>query len=153
MIQRIQSLLLFAASILLAAASFLPIYLGNSNVDLYLDYFIQSVTLNGIGVQKNHYYLYALVAICAALNFYAIFLYKNRGKQIRITSLIILLICVLIGINSYLIYSIKKNAFLEVNENYSYGFILPLIALVFNIIAIQLIKKDEALVRSVDRIR
>ena len=81
----------------------------------------------------------------------AIFRFKNRKTQIWITIVNIFFLLVLWGLMFYDVLSGAKS----VSGIYSFRFYFtfPLIAVVFNYMAIRAIKKDEMLVRSVDRIR
>lgn len=152
MIQRIQTVYLLLAAILMAVTVFSPI------VDLQS----QSVCLlNGLGCYVSdapthiNYLLWiasGLLAISTLITLVNIFSYKNRKKQIkmcRTTSLIIILLYVIIGI--YLFWA-NQTSSIELSS-LKYGIILPLIALILILLASSRIKSDEKLVQSLNRIR
>lgn len=74
-----------------------------------------------------------------------IFLYKNRNLQYRLCNLAIAAIIVLVSLMLY--------QFLEQFMVYSIHFAFPVIMLINVLLAMTYIKKDENLVKSIDRIR
>jgi hypothetical protein len=81
----------------------------------------------------------------------AIFLYKNRMLQVRLSNLNMLVICIFIGTVFYFADHSKSNEASIVH--YHAGCYFPLMQLVFTFLAIRAIRKDEQLVRSADRLR
>lgn len=152
MIQRIQTVYLLLTAILMAVTVFSPI-IDLQNQSIYL--------LNGLGCYISdapshiNYLLWialGLSAIAILVTLFNILSYKNRKRQIKLcktTSLTIILLYVIIGI--YLYCSILTIG-LELSY-FKYGFVLPLIALIFNLLASSRIKSDEKLVQSLNRIR
>lgn len=99
------------------------------------------------------WYLAGLASIAAILALISIFQYKLRSRQLLLNM-----------INSLVMVSLVATTFLTtngVNEaiqgqdggDYGIGFWSILVSMVMNMLANRFIKKDEALVRSVDRIR
>ena len=89
--------------------------------------------------------------VIALLAFITIFLYKKRKLQIKICYLILLLLVVL-----YVLDYISGRQYLPLTELFRtirYTFVFPLVAGIFVYLAIRSIKKDEKLVRSLDRLR
>ena len=85
-----------------------------------------------------------------ALTLYNIFKYKNRSLQIRANILAsLLLIGLYVAVFVYYLLIIPSDA----NFVFQWGLLLPLIAIIFLVLANKSIKSDEALVRSVDHIR
>lgn len=86
----------------------------------------------------------------AVLAFITIFLYKNRKNQFVINRLNIILNLILLGVFVYrsLILSGENN----ISEK-GIGMLLPIVSIVFLVLANRAIKKDEDLVKSVDRLR
>jgi len=79
-----------------------------------------------------------------------IFMYKNRNLQIKLNYLIIFASIVLLGLSIY------QNGFLSGEKQFSekdIKLLVPVISIVFLLIANKYIKRDERLVKSVDRIR
>ncbi len=124
MIQRIQTIYL----ILIAGIMLAMLFLSMSSIPMCL--------------------IYGLTAISA---FIAIFYYKKRTLQINICYLILGLI-VLSYVASFIITGLPTAESFS-NINSIIAITLPLIAIVFDLLAIQGIKKDEKLVRSLDRLR
>ena len=76
-----------------------------------------------------------------------------RMAQLKLGALNGLLMTGIIGLVVYLAMKNETKLLAGVAGQYKLGFILPAIAIVSNLIANRLIKRDEKLVRSVDKIR
>ncbi|MDD2612149.1 MAG: DUF4293 domain-containing protein [Bacteroidales bacterium] len=152
MIQRIQSLYLLLITALLIAVLFLPFGFLQTPAEMYeyTAFSIQQV-LTGEVYALPVWILAAVLIISAALSFLTIFLYKKRKVQIR------LCLCnELVLVLFYLIYAIFLFMFISKTgaENETcFGMALPLISIILNYMAVIAIRKDEALVKSWDRIR
>jgi len=95
------------------------------------------------------YYLAGSIAV-AVLIFINIFLYNNRKLQIKLNYLVIFVLIVLLGLSIYQV------GFLSGEKSFSekdIKLLVPVISIVFLLIANKYIKRDERLVKSVDRIR
>jgi uncharacterized membrane protein len=155
MIQRIQSIYLLAASLVLFALFLFPV-INN----LILNGHADSITVSGIyevinGVRTKTASLVTLsiaTVIVALLPLAGIFLYKNRKQQSSYCYIVIVLI---IGYSFYVAETVKEIAGnTQVRpENFSIGAILSPLAIVLIFFAIRGINKDEKLVRSADRLR
>ena len=81
-----------------------------------------------------------------------IFLYQNRKLQMRVV--IFSVAALVVGIAFCLIYYLNHSAGLESTEvNDGFGLYLPVLGLIFTLVAYRFINKDEKLVRSMDRLR
>ena len=130
MIQRIQSVYLFFVFCLMAILVFVPFYPS-------------SIFMTGF----NSGY-FAAVAIAVIIT---IFLYKKRKLQIKICYIILFLLVLI-----YVVNLIFAQQCLPIATFFQYArltFIFPFISLIFIYLAIRGIKKDEKLVRSLDRLR
>ncbi len=79
-----------------------------------------------------------------------IFLYKNRKLQIKLNNLTIFVLIVLLGLSIYQVGLLSgEKSFSEKDIK----LLVPVISIVFLLIANKYIKRDERLVKSVDRIR
>ena len=58
-----------------------------------------------------------------------------------------------LGLAVYFTFSMEKMVTFSEQGTYEFGMYLPALALIFNLLANRFIRKDEALIRSVDRIR
>jgi hypothetical protein len=84
----------------------------------------------------------------------ALFLYKKRPVQLRITRLGFLVNLSFIVYLFFAIDSVHTKLYGdEVDILYHAGFYMPVVALTFLFLSIRGIKKDEALIKSLDRIR
>ncbi len=141
MIQRIQSVWLLLAAACAVLMFILPFYGGTNPAGLVIE------------LRANKYFLLMLVAgLVALLPFMAIFLYKNRSTQGKLVWLSILL-DIGLGILTY-VYSSRfggENNFLS--GGYKIASVLPIIILVFLILAWRGISADNKLIKSVDRLR
>ena len=150
MIQRIQSLFLLGVVILSIVLMYVPVYeLVNENVPL--------TPPDGTEVANTTFTIFnsAILAIIngavCALALVSIFLYKNRNLQGRAINLALLLTCGLIGLLFFSADSMSTT--LQAKVHYLYGTYIPVILAIFLFAAIRYIKRDEALVRSADRLR
>lgn len=80
---------------------------------------------------------------------YAIFQFKNRKLQFVLGRLIILINLFLLGILIYLSLNLPG----EVSSEKGIGMFIPTVAILVSVLANKAIKKDEDLVKSVDRLR
>lgn len=86
----------------------------------------------------------------AALSVLSIFMYKNRKSQFMLGRLNIILNFILLGFFVY--QSLNLSGETAVSEK-GIGMFIPIISIVFLALANKAIKKDEDLVKSVDRLR
>ncbi len=155
MIQRIQSVYLLAASLVLFGLFLFPV-INN----LILDGHADSITvagiyevINGVRTKTSSLVTLSLVTVIAALlPLVGIFLYRDRKRQSAYCYIVVVLI---IGYSFYLTETVKPiagNITLR-TENYGLGMILPSLAIVLVFFAIRGINRDEKLVRSAERLR
>jgi hypothetical protein len=155
MIQRIQSLLLSGVVILLATNLLLPIWTASTDTShVIVDAFsIRFTQPEGLVPVKSTVYIAIVICLSIALSVFTISRYKNRPLQMILCNLLLLLVLGIIG--SYFIAIPAAKALMpEVLEgNYGIGYFLPIFSCLLILGARHFIKKDEDLVRSVDRIR
>jgi hypothetical protein len=158
MLQRIQTLYLSVVAIAGILLFFFP--LANYYHELHGNY---KFFLYGIKcmdpeplVRFNIFFTLPLVFLVVAsliLTVATIFLYKNRLLQIRLCAFNVLTNIVLIMV-IFFFYATRIKTMTQIEPEYNYaGMIMPLIALVFLVLANRAIRKDEAMVKSVDRLR
>jgi uncharacterized membrane protein YfcA len=151
MIQRIQSVYLFLAAAITLALFALPLF--------HLSAAGQVVTIYGCHVKPTidgiSTHIMVPVAIILSLSvlfsLYAIFLFKNRKKQILVIRINYLII--IAATASVIIMALRLSHLLQQSLKPSFGIILPLVVLILLNRAINGIKKDEELVKSADRLR
>lgn len=150
MIQRIQSVYLLAGIVLSIAIMFSTIfYVSGDGGTLVLGAFgIKDGSLDADLVPMIPVAI--LAGITIALQGYAIALFKNRKLQIHIIRISMLLTFLLIGFLGFVYYNLTQTG-LDVIP--FVGVMHAPLVVFADIMAIRGIKKDEALVKSVDRIR
>ena len=149
MIQRIQSIYLLLASLAGFGQFGLP-YLRTDSGD-------PSTTLPELTDQVYNPFdnigLLGLSILSGVISLIAIFMYSKRSVQRRVAggaALCSVLLAILLGLSVYKLLSI-----LPANSHVSYqaGIGLPVVALVLQWLAGRSIKKDDQLVKSMDRLR
>jgi len=153
MIQRIQSIYLFIASVLLFVTTLLPIShlvdpSSHSQVTIYA---LKIVTAEKVSHPFSIISTGILIYTSIIIGFITIMLFKRRKLQILITSLLMVftfLICNFIVANSFMLLPTSQALM-----SFEYISIFPLIALILFFLAFKAIKKDDKLVKSLDRIR
>jgi hypothetical protein len=158
MIQRIQTVYLSLTAIAIALLFAFPLAQFLSGNGAY----IFSVTglknmVPGEPPAFNTLIFLPMILVSAAvgiLSVFTIFQYKNRALQIRLTSVGVLsLIALIMGIFFLYIPMIEKTTGIIPDYSKAFGIYLPLVALVFLVLANRAIKRDDKLVRSADRLR
>ena len=134
MIQRIQTLYLLGA--LAADAGFY--FVGNSDSEVTADQW-------SLGAINRTLQLIIMVLVV-----WSIFKFKQRLHQFVLNRLSIILNFVLVGVFAY--QSLNLPGEISVSQK-GIGVLLPIISIVFLVLAKKAIKRDEDLVKSVDRLR
>ncbi len=145
MIQRIQTIFL-----LLAAIAFFLLF--------QFPFAVSNIANPGILADKDfdifdNIVLIVLTALGGLIALIAIFLYKNRPLQIRLSYLVIILGIILILVAAILFYNEAANIMDKVGISDGLGLFMPVLAFIFGFLAARYIRKDEKLVRSADRLR
>jgi len=136
MLQRIQTIYLLCAAGVSAGLIFV--------VELW-------ITETDVKVFANDViYVFATFLISAFLSLVTIFKYKNRKSQFMLGRLNIILNFFLLGFFVY--QSLNVSGETAVSEK-GIGMLLPIVSIVLLALANKAIKKDEDLVKSVDRLR
>ena len=155
MIQRIQTLYLLLATALMSLTLFLPLATiwegGNEMV-------VKAFFADGEMGFKAPLPIYMGIVLTAAtlLPLVTIFLFKKRLVQIRLcVSAIVLLLgsAGFIALYCYRLCDVLSEMFTNLNFTLGFASLMPVVAIIPVVLAIRGIAKDEALVRSLDRIR
>ena len=136
MIQRIQTIYLLLAAGISAGLIFV-FHLWTTKEDIKI--FAQDEIL-----------FFGLFLGSAVLSLISIFMFKNRKSQFVLGRLNILLNFILLGFFVYQSLNLSGEA--NVSEK-GIGILLPILSIVLLVLANKAIKKDEDLVKSVDRLR
>lgn len=153
MIQRIQTAFLIIATILLVFVALFPLaeLLGTASEAVYELSFKGLLSESAPSVDFSSLPLSILIALCLILTVVIIFLFKKRMIQIR---LCIINIVLLVGLNGLMLYYVREaQKLLHANASYSIIFIFPLVSAILVFLALRAIARDEALIRSLDRLR
>lgn len=158
MIQRVQTIFLFLVAVAMGVTIGTELWnqTGETQGDAWnlTAFTLSNLDANGEVIQSSSkWYLGALAAFAGLLAMISIFQYRTRSRQMLLNM-----------INSLVMVSLVAATFLTTNGinsaiqakdggSYEIGFWSILVAMVMNMLANRFIKKDEALVRSVDRIR
>lgn len=147
MIQRIQSIYLLLAAILMAVTACSPLLVVNATQELTP----MGITDAGVLI-KPTWGIVATAGLSALLSFVAIFFFKKRKKQASIVNGTIF--AILFFYATTLIYMLSYyDNFFSKDIAIAFGILLPVLAIVFLLLGKSKIKKDEKLVQSLNRIR
>jgi hypothetical protein len=160
MIQRIQTVFLFLLAAALVSLLFLPLWSkadATTSEEVVLtawniNSFMPADAVEGTPVKSSM--AIGLLAIAGAvIALYEIFQYKNRLTQMKLGLLNTLVLAALL-ITAYYYAEFVAGPMVEAKEgNFEAGFYMPVLALLLNALANRFIRRDENLVRSVDRLR
>lgn len=154
--QRIQTVYLIFVILALLAMLFLPLWIKEVTASSFtITALYANISDNGMDLIEYFPYTFISIAIVLAIliTIFEILQYKNRLTQMKLGALNSLMMSVVLGLSLYFIYSTDNSWNPEVPGSYQIGAFMPAFALVFNMLANRNIRKDEKLVRSVDRIR
>ncbi|MBP6064656.1 DUF4293 domain-containing protein [Bacteroides sp.] len=149
MIQRIQTIYLLLVAALLISSMCLPVgYFMGPDAALY--------TLKPLGIQVGEVFnstwgMFGILLLSTIIALCSVFLFKNRMLQIRMSIFnTILLVGYYLTFLAF-IYVLKDD--LDASYRLAWSLCLPLVAIIFNILAIRAIGRDEVMVRTADRLR
>lgn len=144
MIQRIQSIYLLIATLLSGGLIFLlKLWVNEQEADFFV---IDSFSSDSLLLKV----MAVLFFVSAVLTLIAIFQFKKRQLQFVLGRLSILINFIILGIVVY--FSQNLSGEIIVSEK-GIGLLIPILTILFVVIANKAIKKDEELVKSVDRLR
>ncbi|WP_115881062.1 DUF4293 domain-containing protein [Lutibacter oceani] len=144
MIQRVQTIYLLLATLFSGGLIFLlNLWTNNEGVKFFvIDSFSTNNTL--LNIMSVLFFISSLITIVA------IFQYKKRQLQFVLGRLTILINFILLGILVYFAQNLSGE--INVSEK-GIGLLIPIFTIVLVVLANKAIKKDEELVKSVDRLR
>lgn len=151
MIQRIQTIYLLVIAILAIVNLFFPLAVFQQGNELFTFDLTGVSAMNTGEIVYPTWGLFGLMAAIALIALVTIFLFKKRILQIRLCVFNMLLMLGFYAYFAYMAWDIKN----EVGADMSVKFALclPLVCLILNYLAIRNIGADEALVRSLERLR
>ncbi len=152
MIQRVQSIWLFLAGLTLFLLLILPILTKQTNNgELWLQVggiYQKSNTISQKTEANNM--LFGATIVVGLLCLGSIFAFKNRTMQKNIILLAIFLIVVLAALTAN--YALNIPGGID-GATFNAGAYLPVLSIIFCVLAFRGISKDEQLIRSADRLR
>ena len=101
----------------------------------------------------NTLYIGILAILTIALTIFTILKFTNRLLQIKLSLLCTLLLSALVGLMFIAIRTGNKMLTSPEEGSFKIGFYLPIACILLTLLATRFIRKDEELVRSVDRLR
>ncbi|SMD43188.1 protein of unknown function [Aquiflexum balticum DSM 16537] len=159
MIQRIQTVFLFLVAVSMVLVLIFPIWqqVNPSQTQMAT---LTAWNLNTIDVESGDVieselkiFIAILALVSMALALFSIFQYKNRTRQMFLNMMNSLAMVVNIGIIIWTSHSANELINPQVNGAFVLGFWAIFAGMIMNLLANRFIRKDEMLVRSVDRIR
>ena len=147
MIQRIQTVYIFIAAILVATLFKLKLADLSVNNEL-MEFYAKGITKGG-EILFDGLPILLFTGLIVLLHILVIFLYKKRILQIRILVFTIILLLGLFGMFFYFTYT----GFDGAKVAFKIPVAFPIVAVILDWLAIRAIGKDEALIRSLNRLR
>jgi hypothetical protein len=146
MIQRIQSIWLFLAAMLNGLLFLFPLYRYNYPNMLYSPWQYESV--------RNYIPLFIMAAVATVLPLVTIFFFGDRKRQKGMVWLSLLSIFAFIAVMLMRVSNLKNGKATITNFEYVLpGVLVTIGGIVFLILALRGINKDEKLIKSLDRLR
>ncbi len=143
MIQRIQTIYLLLIAGLMLAMLFMP--LGYAEEMVFTS---KAIIQKGIIVCST-WGTFTIISTVILNALISISLYKKRALQIRLSIINIFQMILIYGVFFFSYFSFLKDCKIQPAIALSF----PIIAIIFNLLAIRSIRKDEKLIKSLDRIR
>ena len=141
MIQRIQTLWLLLAGVAGLMTYKLPLWTGT----------LQDGSIKNFVGPESLLLFAAIVATCI-LGFVTIFLYKNRSTQKSLAILGVLLSLGIIALEFFIVDDYKTTGNYK-ESMWQFGAIMPILMTVFFFLAWQGIRRDEKMIKSLERLR
>ena len=154
MIQRIQTVYLLVATVLMALSLIMPIAVFQvSGAEFELGAF--SLHNDAVAYYNPVVWMGIILSAATMLPLVTIFLFKRRTLQIRLCAVeaVLLLGSLAFMAIFYFCSDTIFDGFDVQNEYFGMGAIMPVLSLILVVLAARAIFKDEVLVRSLDRIR
>jgi len=149
MIQRIQSVFLFASLCFLIPMFFAPIAVLVHETGEVIMFNLVGFYLNEAEFATHEYSIMLFGLLICALNLIIIFMYRNRILQIRLCIYNIILLIGLSGVVLFVLYNIHDIQTISFNM----PAVFPIIAIILHYLAFRGIRKDELMVQALSRLR
>ncbi|AWW31258.1 DUF4293 domain-containing protein [Echinicola strongylocentroti] len=159
MIQRVQTIFLLLVAVAMLLETYFPIWTQvnpdqTEMLKLTAWNLTHTDTTSGTVLeQTGTFYLGILAVLAAIIAIYSLSQFKNRTKQMFLNMINSLVMVANLGLIVYLTYVENMDFNATASGAFMIGFYCIVAAMIFNIVANRFIRKDEMLVKSVDRIR
>ena len=145
MIQRIQTIYLFLAALCFGSLFTLPFAISSEPVPYLMSDLVYDIT--------DHPVLMGITILGVVLSVVSIFMFKKRATQQKLVQALIIMCIFLPLVAILLIYNEATSAPASAMISDKFGVFMPLIALVLSVLAWRGIRKDDGIVKSMDRLR
>lgn len=153
MIQRVQSLYLLLSAIFMGLVFLFPfVEFIDASSKVYELNFLQFKSLEeNVTITYNVYPIAFFVGLSVLLSIVTIFIFKKRLLQMRFSMFNIIILIAILALVAFYTFKFKN----DFNAAIAFGIssVFPIISIILILMAFRGIKKDEKLIRSVDRIR
>ncbi|TXE03654.1 DUF4293 domain-containing protein [Algoriphagus aquimarinus] len=158
MIQRLQSIFLFLVAVAMGLTLGLDLWVqevaDSGEIWKLNALFMNQLDASGEVLQSSsNWYVAALASFVGLMAIISIFQYRNLGRQMMLNMVNSLLMVALVAIVFLTTSGVNSEISAADNGTYEIGFWAILAAMVCNMLANRFIRKDVALLKSVDRIR
>ncbi len=159
MIQRVQSIFLFLVAVAMLLVLLFPIWHQVNPAQTEMTT-LNAYTLKTVEIasqetvsQEGKYFIAGLALLAMGLALFSLSQYKDRGKQMLINMINSIVMVTNVGLIVWTAHSANEAINPQVNGAFVLGFYAIFGGMIMNLLANRFIRKDEMLVRSVDRIR
>lgn len=154
MIQRIQSLYLLVATILMGVTLFAPV--ASFTVASGEVYTLSAFELSSATASQSTIWMGIILVAASVLPLITIFLFKRRMLQVRLCAVEIVFLLGAIAFEAIYFFLSGANALVDLgveHRHLGWSAIMPIVSLILVALAARATFKDEITVRSFDRIR
>jgi hypothetical protein len=153
--QRIQTFYLFTVTVLSVILLFYPVAglqnSGDNSIYELSIYGLNQISPDGVSLLSGAWVLTAITVLIPVLSLLTILLFKKRMVQLRLVIVTIVLLAGYYGLLFIYLWQFGKVLDAEMYVEVIASF--PLISIILEVLALRAIGRDEALVKSLNRIR
>jgi len=149
MIQRIQSVFLFASLCFLVPLFFAPIAILFHKTGEIISFNLLGFYLSEAGLFTQEYPMMIFGILICALNLIIIFMYRHRTTQIRLCIYNMILLIGFSGVVLFVLYSLSDIQTISFNL----PAVFPVVSVILHYLAFRGIRKDELMVQALSRLR
>jgi hypothetical protein len=151
MIQRIQTLFLFGVAVLSGLMLTGDLVMMDSGSGTLFSISFMGLSEEGGGILQRLWPLTFLLALVPVLSLVAIFLYRRRPLQMRVTMIVLLLSLGTLILGAFYVLMFDRK--IDITILWKVRAVFPLVSAILAWLAHRAILRDELLVKSYDRLR